>query len=69
MLPAHFHDVTPTIIFGKKYCRSSPRAQHEIQEQCSNTEEQSYEQCRTKHEHYNNKATHFLTPGLQILPI
>ena len=30
----------PTIIFGKKYCRSSKRAQQEIQEQPSNTEEQ-----------------------------
>ena len=31
----------PTIIFGKKICRSSQRAQHEIQEQSSNTEELS----------------------------
>ena len=29
----------------------------------------SYEQCRTKHEYYYNKAPHFLTAGLQILPI
>ena len=50
------------IIFGKKYCRSSQRAQQEIQEQSLNTEEQ----CRTKHEYYNNKAPHFLTAGLQI---
>ena len=55
----------PTIIFGKKYCRSSQRAQKEIQEQSSNTEEQelramprskSYEQRATKHENYNNKT-------------
>ena len=26
---------------GQKYCRSSQRAQHEIQEQSSNTEEQT----------------------------
>ena len=38
MLPARFHDVT--VIFGKKFCRSSQRAQQEIQEQFTNTEEQ-----------------------------
>ena len=26
----------------------------------------SYEQCRTKHEHYNNKTPHFLTTGIQV---
>ena len=26
----------------------------------------SYEQCRTKHKYYNNKAPHFLTAELQI---
>ena len=31
----------PTIIFGNKCCRSSQRAQQEIQEQSSNTEEQA----------------------------
>ena len=36
MVPSHFHDVT----YDKKYCRSSQRAQQEIQEQSSNTEEQ-----------------------------
>ena len=36
-----------TMIFGKKYCRSSQRAQQEIQEQSSNTEEQEHE-----HEYY-----------------
>ena len=36
----------PTIIFSKKYCRSSQRAQQEIQEQSSNTEEQ---ELRAKH--------------------
>ena len=30
----------PTIIFGKKYCRSLQRAQQKIQEQSSHTEEQ-----------------------------
>ena len=29
----------------------------------------SYEQCLTKHEYYNNKASHFLISGLQIFPI
>ena len=29
----------------------------------------SYEQCRTKHKYYNNKAPHFLTAGLQIFLI
>ena len=29
----------------------------------------SYEQCRTKHQYYNNKAPHFLTAGLQLFPI
>ena len=29
----------------------------------------SYEQCRTIHEYYNNKAPHCLTAGLQIYPI
>ena len=29
----------------------------------------SYEQCQTKHEYYNDKALHFLTAGLQIFPI
>ena len=28
-----------------------------------------YEQCRTKHEYYNNKAPHFLSAGLQNYPI
>ena len=40
MLPARFHDELPTIIFGK-YCRSSKRAQQEIQEQSWNTEKQA----------------------------
>ena len=40
MLPAHFHDV-PMIIFGKKFRRSLQRAQQEIQEQSSKTEEQT----------------------------
>ena len=31
----------PTITFGQKYCASSQRAQHEIQEQCSHSEEQA----------------------------
>ena len=57
MLPAHFHNVTYTIIFGKKYCRSSQRAQQEIQ--YSTLKSKSYEQCRTKHAYYNNKAAHF----------
>ena len=26
----------------------------------------SYEQCRTKHEYYNNKTPHFLTAGLRF---
>ena len=38
MLPAHYHDDTYDRIWSK-YCRSSQRAQHEIQEQSSNTEE------------------------------
>ena len=40
----------PTIIFGKKYCRSSQRAQQEIQEQSSNTDEQA-DRFRTKYEY------------------
>ena len=39
MLPAHFHDVTYYHICSIK-CRSPQRAQHEIQEQSLNTEEQ-----------------------------
>ena len=39
MLPAHFHDVTYDHI-GKKCSRSSQRAQQEIEEPSSNTEEQ-----------------------------
>ena len=34
-----FHDDT-AITFGQKYCRSSQRAQQEIQEPSSNTEKQ-----------------------------
>ena len=50
----------PTIIF----CKNSAGAHIEPNTKCK-----SYEQCRTKHEYYNNKAPHFLTAGLQILPI
>ena len=40
MAPSQFHDVSYDHIW-KKYCRSSQRAQHEIQEQSSNNEEQA----------------------------
>ena len=40
MLPDTF-TMLKTIIFGKIYCRSSHRAQQEIQEQSSNSEEQA----------------------------
>ena len=55
MVPAHFYEVDGKLSYYatrplsrwylrsylvKKYCRSSPRAQQEIQEQSSNTEEQ-----------------------------
>ena len=68
MLPAHFHDVTYDHLVknaagaqkepSKKY-KSHPRTM----------KSKSYEQCRTKHEDYNNKAPHFLSAGLQIFPI
>ena len=49
----------PTIIFGKKYCRGSQRAQQEIQEQSSNTEEQELRAIpnytRVLHEYYKIK--------------
>ena len=59
----------PMIVFGKKYCRRSQRAQQEIQEQSSNFEEQELQAMPNKHEYYNNKAPHFLAAGLQIFPI
>ena len=65
MLPAHFHDVSYD--FGEKYCRRAQRAQQQIQDGNLRTlKSKSYEHCRTKHKYYNNKAPHFLTPGLQI---
>ena len=47
----------PTITFGQKYCRSSHRTQHEIQEQCSHTEEQATSNTELiKHEYYTSRT-------------
>ena len=59
----------PTIIFGKNTAGTHKEPSKKYKNNLRTLTSKSYEQCRTKHEYYNNKAPQFLTAGLQTFPI
>ena len=69
MLPVHFHDVTYDHILVKTTAGAHKEPSKKYKNSLRTLKSNSFKQCRTKHEYYNNKASHFLTAGLKIFPI